>query len=122
MGSGVGYLYLILDIWPRWAHTHHMDTHTNHTTPPPDSDAPRWNAGDVTVQYPPTPLTVGALRRIIAGMDDHTSVVLADSDWFVNISEVYAPPLADASEDTHGFAQWQCLTLYAGFPFDSRQI
>lgn len=78
----------------------------------PDPDVERWQ-GRI--------LTVGALRRIIEGMDDSTNVVLATSDWYDNVAIVHAPPLNGIPDDYTG-SEWQCLTLFPGSSFDARQI
>ena len=78
----------------------------------PNPDDARWT-GPI--------LTVGALRRMIDGMDDFTNVVITTDDWFDNVAQVYAPPL-DGFPDDYTGSEWQCLTLFPGSTFDARQI
>lgn len=61
-------------------------------------------------------LTVGQLREILAHVDADTHVVLATADWpywYVNVESVIVP-----GEDGDGYL---AVTLYPGFPYDSRQ-
>lgn len=91
----------------------------------PNPDEPRWSsrAPHAGSMYGPVwrPLTVGALRRIIEGMDDEIHVVLSSEDWFDNVDCVYAPPPEGIPDDYVG-TEWQCLTLFSGVSFDARQF
>lgn len=64
-------------------------------------------------------LTVGQLRAMLAGLDDGDHVVLATDDWFVNVEHVGRPVRDAGGESVTGF---ECLTLFPGSPFDTRQL
>lgn len=60
-------------------------------------------------------LTVGQLRRILAGLPDDTHVVSESDDFYQNIRAVGVP----RGEDWDG--EWSCLTFLRGAEFDFRQ-
>lgn len=74
---------------------------------PPLPDDIRWT-GPI--------LTVADLRRMTANMPGSTQVVLPAGGWYVNVGEVRGP--IDEQFDT----EYQCLTLFPGSAFDSRQV
>lgn len=81
---------------------------------PPDPDVERWH-GPI--------LHVGELRRLLEGLPDHIQVVLGEQpeDWYYNVSFVHSPRPTEVDFDEVQTA-WQCLTLWPGSFFDSRQI
>lgn len=59
-------------------------------------------------------LTVGELRRRLAGIDDDQHIIVDDADgWYNNIRSVLLP------DDNNGIS---CVTLVPGDPFDGRQF
>lgn len=63
-------------------------------------------------------LTVGQLRAILDGLDPRDHVILADGDWFVNVDHV-GVPVRDG--DGYSVTGFECVTLFPGEPYDSRQ-
>lgn len=61
-------------------------------------------------------LTVGQLRRMLAGLPDDTHVVSESDDFYQNIRAVGVP----RGEDWDG--EWSCLTFLRGAEFDFRQL
>lgn len=60
-------------------------------------------------------LTVGALRRMLEGVDDDIHVVIDDGEyWWNNVNQVVIP--ADDMGD-----EFSAVTLAQGDPVDSRQ-
>lgn len=58
-------------------------------------------------------MTVGQLRGILHGVDPDVHVVIATDDWYVNVESAVVP-----GDDGDGYL---AVTLYPGFPYDSRQ-
>lgn len=78
---------------------------------------------ETTRHWPHGILTVGTLRAIMADLDDHVQVVIAtgpddaeEPDWYRNVEQVASPGPGDEQ------SEYQCLTLFVGDVFDSRQL
>ena len=66
-------------------------------------------------------LTVGALRKLLEGIDDSRHVVLDDgAGWYVNVEAVAVPERADKIDAVE--SDWMCVTFFPGTIFDSRQF
>lgn len=61
-------------------------------------------------------LTVGQLRRMLAGLPDDTHVVSESDDSYQNIRAVGVPRGEGCADE------WACLTFLRGAEFDFRQL